>query len=331
MMTRQSESVVSRRTFVAGIAGAGALALAGCTQEEEDGPDLSGDIRISGSSTVYPIATAVSELFEEDYPDVDFDISRDGSSGGFDDVFIPGDSDINNASRSITDDEVEECEENGFEAVEFMVAQDALTVIVNNDNDWIGDGLTYDQLSQIWTPEDPPERWSDVDSDWPDEPIDLYGPASTSGTFDYFTETINGEVGAIRDDFEGTEEDDTIAAGVEGEEHAMGYLPYAYYTNNPDDTKAMPITESGTDYTEPSLEAASTGEYPLARPLFFYANSTKLEDKDHLQAFIQFYIDKTTDESLIAEDIGYVQSSQEQADENLEKLEEYAGDLPLDL
>jgi phosphate transport system substrate-binding protein len=332
-MTRQSESVVSRRQFVAGAGGAAAFALAGCTQGEGSDDSLSGNLRISGSSTVYPVATAVSELFKEEVAgDVTFDITRDGSSGGFENVFIPGDSDINNASRSITDEEIQRCEDNGFEAVEFQIAQDALTIVVNNENDWIEGGLTYDELSQIWTPDDPPELWSDVNSDWPDEPLDLYGPASTSGTFDYFTETILGEAGRIRDDFEGTEEDDTIASGVEGSPYALGYLPFAYYTNNPDETQAVPLAESGSDYVEPSLDAASSGEYPLARPLFFYANSNKLEDKEHLQAFIQFYINKSTDRSLIADEIGYVQSSQERADQNLSTLEEYTDNgLPLTL
>lgn len=322
---------VSRRRFLVGAGTAGATALAGCTSDGSGDGGPSGNIRISGSSTVYPIATAVSELYKQEElenPDqVTFDISRDGSSGGFNDVFIPGDSDINNASRPITEDEAQQCEDNGFEAVEFLIAQDALTVIVNNNNDWV-DGLSYDQLEAIWTPDSSPETWADVegaDDDWPDEPLDLYGPASTSGTFDYFTETILGEAGRIRDDFEGTEEDDTIASGVQGNEYAMGYLPFAYYVNNPDETQAVPIAESGSDYTEPSLDAASTGEYPLARPLFFYANSNKLEEKDHLQDFIRYYINKSTDRSLIADEIGYVQSSEAQKEENISTLEEYTG------
>jgi phosphate transport system substrate-binding protein len=327
-MSNETSGRVSRRQFLVGTGAAGAVALAGCTSDGNGSSGPSGNVRISGSSTVYPIATAVAELYKQqelENPDqVTFDISRDGSSGGFNDVFIPGDSDINNASRPITEDEAQQCSDNGFEAVEFLVAQDALTIIVNNNNDWI-EGLTYDQLEAIWTPDNPPELWSDVNSDWPDEPFQLYGPASTSGTFDYFTETILGETGRIRDDFEGTEEDDTIASGVEGSEYAMGYLPFAYYTNNPDSTQAVPLAESGSDYTEPSLDAASSGEYPLARPLFFYANSNKLEEKDHLQKFIRYYINKSTDKSLIADEIGYVQSSEEQKQKNISTLEEYTG------
>lgn len=342
--------IVSRRNFLLASGAVGTTALAGCTGstdtesdgENSDGNDgenddnggesdasdgssdeLSGNIRISGSSTVFPVATAVGELFKEQNPDVTFDISKDGSSGGFENVFIPGDADINNASRAIKQAEIDECEANGFTPVEFEVAKDALTVVVNDDNDWV-DSLAYDELAQIWTPDDTPELWSDVNSDWPDEPLDLYGPASTSGTFDYFTETILGESGRIRDDFEGTEEDDQIAAGVEGNQYALGYLPFAYYTNNPDETTAVPLAkQEGDDPVDPSLDAASTGEYPLARPLFFYANSNKVGEKGHLQEFIRYYIEKSTDKSLIAERIGYVQASDELAQKNLDKLEQY--------
>ena len=283
--------------------------------------NLSGDIRISGSSTVYPIATAVGELFREEHPDVDVNLSRDGSSGGFENVFIPGDADINNASRPIKDEEVQNCRDNGFEPVEFEVAKDALTVIVNNDNDWV-DAMTYEDLEAIWTPDNPAELWSDVNDDWPDEPLDLYGPASTSGTFDYFTETVLGEAGRIRDDFEGTEEDDQIASGVEGNQYALGYLPFAYYVNNPDETKALDIAESDlNDASPPSLEAASTGEYALARPLFFYGRMDNIQEKTHLQEFISFYIDQTTREDLIAEQIGYVPSSDERASNNQNRLQ----------
>ena len=329
MTGKGSESVgVSRREILAAGGAAGVLALAGCTESGDDGGSdtLSGTIRISGSSTVFPIAEAVGELYLDE-PNVDAEntdpqISRDGSSGGFANVFIPGDSDINNASRRIKEEEVQGCRDTGFEPVEFEVAKDALTVVVNNENDWI-DSFTYDELAQIWTPDDTPEMWSDVNGDWPDEPFDLYGPASTSGTFDYFTETVLGEAGRIRADFEGTEEDDAIAAGVEGNRYALGYLPFAYYVNNPDTTTAVPIAESASgEPVDPSLEAASTGEYPLARPLFFYANDQKVRDSELLQDFIEFYIEQTTDQSLIADQIGYVQSSDQQAQANQETLQE---------
>ena len=332
-LTRRS----TLRTLGGAGAGVGAFALAGCTEDGGGGNDgngdggsggsgggnteLSGEIRISGSSTVYKIAAPVTELFKEEYPQVDTPLSRDGSSGGFDTAFIPGDSDINNSSRPITDDEVQRCRDNGFEPVEFEVAKDALTVIVNNENDWV-DAMTYDDLEAIWTPDDPPELWSDVRDEWPDEQLDLYGAASTSGTFDYFTETVLGEVGRIREDFTGTEEDDQIATGVEGNQYALGYLPFAFYRSNDERAKALDVAESTLeDAVSPSLDGASTGNYPLARPLFFYANDNRVREKNHLQEFIQFYIDKSTDKQLIADEIGYVQSSEQQAETNRSRLE----------
>jgi phosphate transport system substrate-binding protein len=347
-MTRDSArpaDLVSRRKFLLASGIAGATALAGCTSDNagddnDDGTgndedttteesddetttgeneELSGDIRISGSSTVYPVAQEVSRQFKQDHAGVSFNLTRDGSSGGFKNVFIPGDSDINNASRPIKDSEVQQLRDADIEPVEFFVAQDALTVVVNNEADWV-DSISLEELKTIWSPDTAPETWADVNDDWPDEPFDLYGPATTSGTFDYFTETVVGEEGAIREDFEGTEEDDLIAQGVQGNQYAMGYLPFAYYTNNPDSTKALDLSQDGGDPVEPSLEGAKSGNYPLARPLFFYANMNKVQEKTHLQEFIRFYVNEA-DEDYVAEEIGYVPSSQEMVEDNVANLE----------
>lgn len=335
---------ITRRNAIKALGGAGAFSMAGCTSDDgnggngnggngnggngnggngDGGGSLSGDIRISGSSTVYPVAQEVSRQFAQNNPDVSFNLTRDGSGGGFENVFIPGDSDINNASRPIGDDELQRCRDNGIEPVEFFIAQDALTVVVNNDADFI-DSISLEDLATIWSPDTMPETWAEVNSDWPDEPFDLYGPASTSGTYDYFIETVVGETESdqeIRGDFEGTEEDDLIAQGVAGNEYALGYLPFAYYTNNPDTVKALSLSESGGDPVEPSLEGAQSGNYPLARPLFFYGHMGKIQEKDHLQAFLEFYINEA-DEDYIAEDIGYVPASDQMVEDNLTALEE---------
>ncbi|MDZ7731631.1 MAG: PstS family phosphate ABC transporter substrate-binding protein [Natrialbaceae archaeon] len=315
-MAQDSErlsDLTSRRTFIASTGAIATMALAGC------GGDGGGDIRISGSSTVYPVAQEVSRRYNQDNPEVGFNLTRDGSSGGFENVFIPGDSDINNSSRPISQEEVQRCRDTGFEPVEFFICQDALTVVVNNNADWI-DSITLEDLETIWSPDTAPEMWSDVNSDWPDEPFDLYGAATTSGTFDYFTGAVMGEEDKIREDFEGTEEDNLIAQGVAGNDYAMGYLPFAYYTNNPDSVKALGLIEGGSAPVEPSLEGAQSGNYPLARPLFFYANMNKLQDKTPLQEFVQFYIDQS-DAEYIASDIGYVPASQEMVDANTENLD----------
>jgi phosphate transport system substrate-binding protein len=357
-MTRDQERSadgVSRRKFLLSSGAIGAAGIAGCTSESDGGSDggdgesdgsdgsggnsdgdggmtetdgmsgeLSGDIRISGSSTVYPVAQEVSRRFQSPdfagHEDVSFNLTRDGSSGGFENVFIPGDSDINNASRPIKEEEVQRCRDNGFEPVEFFIAQDALTIVVNNNADWL-DSISIEDLQTIWSPDTAPETWADVNSDWPDEPFDLYGAATTSGTFDYFTEAVVGEEGSIREDFEGTEEDDLIAQGVSGNEYAMGYLPFAYYTNNPDEVKALSVSEGGGDPVEPSLEGAQSGNYPLARPLFFYANMNKLQEKQHLQEFIRYYINQA-DDDYVASDIGYVPSSSDMVEQNLTNLEQ---------
>jgi phosphate transport system substrate-binding protein len=358
-MTRdQRPDDVSRRKFILATGAAGTAALAGCTSGDgsggSDGGDggsggdgesgsnndgssgsggeedtetsseeLSGDIRISGSSTVYPVAQEVTRQFAEQNPDVSFNLTRDGSGGGFENVFIPGDSDMNNASRPIGEDELQRCRDNGIEPVEFFLAQDALTVVVNNEADFI-DSISLEDLGTIWSPDAAPETWADVNSDWPDEPFDLYGPASTSGTYDYFTETVIGETEAdqpIRSDFEGTEEDDLIAQGVAGNEYALGYLPFAYYVNNPDTVKALSLSEGGSDPVEPSLEGAKSGNYPLARPLFTYGHMGKIQEKNHLQAFIEYYINEA-DEDYVAEDIGYVPASDQMVEDNLTALEE---------
>jgi len=284
--------------------------------------ELTGTIDASGSSTVYPVTTAMAELFVGDYPRVDISISRDGTSAGFENAFIPGRSDINDASRPITEAEVQGCRENGFEPLEFLVARDALTIVVNNDNDWV-DCIDLDTLAEIWSPDASPETWADVNPDWPDEQLDLYGPASTSGTFDYFTENVVGEAGRIRDDFEGTEEDDLIAQGVDGNRYAMGYLPYAYYTNNPEETKALSLRVGDGDCVAPSLENAKSGDYGLARPLYVYVNSERLAEKRHLEQFLRFYMENSTREDLLGELIGYVPNSEEIARQNIATIDEY--------
>lgn len=312
---------ITRRDFIVAGGALGTAALAGCTSDAapNGGGGLSGDIRISGSSTVYPVAQEVTRLFKQEHPEVSFNLTRDGSSGGFKNVFIPGDSDINNASRPISQDEVESLRAKGIEPVEFLIAQDALTVVVNNENDWV-DSMSLETLGEIWGPETPPNTWAEVNAEWPDEPLDLYGPATTSGTFDYFTEAVVGEEDSIRSDFEGTEEDALIAQGVKDNPYAMGYLPFAFYTNNQESTKALSLREGSGDPVAPSLESAQDGSYPLARPLFFYGNMNKIQSKNHLQEFIRSYV-RQSGADFVSEDIGYVPSTQEMIDENLDTLD----------
>jgi len=250
---------ITRRNLSA-LAGAGALALAGCTQSTGGGSGdaLSGSINIAGSSTVFPLMSAIGEDFAAEHDQVSVDISSTGSGGGFSNYFCVGDTDFNNnASRPIQPAEEELCEENGVEYVELIAATDALTIVVNPEADWI-DSLTVEELAQIWE-EDPAQTWDEVRDEFPNEEIERFGAADTSGTYDYFIESILEERGHTSD-YQATEQDNSIAQGVSGSEYAIGYFGFAYYFQNPDQLKALGI-DDGNGPVEPSLETASSGEY----------------------------------------------------------------------
>jgi phosphate transport system substrate-binding protein len=336
---------VSRRKFIVASGATGATALAGCTggsdddstTEETGGEDdmsdqsdettesgdgmLSGQVVITGSSTVFPISDSMAERFMEDHPDVNVTVDSTGSGGGFENHFCPGDSDINGASRPIKDSEKQHCADNDVSPVEFHIAGDALTMAVNNDADWV-DSMTFDELSQIWRA-DGAQKWSDVRDDWPDEPLELYGPASTSGTYDWFNENVVGEDYDHTAQHEPTEEDNLIVQGIKDSEYAMGYFGYAYYNQNSDAVKAVKIAaEEGDEPTEPSLANAKDGSYPMARPLFIYPSESAIQ-RDPVYEFLSFYLE--TAETDIVQEIGYVPSSVEMRDQNLSTLDEIAG------
>ncbi|MCU4716483.1 PstS family phosphate ABC transporter substrate-binding protein [Halapricum hydrolyticum] len=322
-MTREMACGVSRRSFLAGAAGAGATGLAGCIKSRAEydsgdsgdgnaGGPLSGEIGIAGSSTVYPLTRTMRVEFLDRHPDVRISVQSTGTGGGFGSYFCTGDRVINNASRGIKDSEREQCAENDIEPLEIRVATDALTVVVNNEADWV-DCLTVDELAQIWGP-DGADRWSDVREEWPDEEFELYGPASTSGTFDYFTEAIMGEEDAHRSDYSATEDDNTIVTGVKGSKYSMGYFGFAHYNGNSEAVKAVSIEDPETDAecVEPTLENAAEGRYtPLSRPLFIYVAKGALAQR-HVAEFCRFYVRNVTSEELVADAVGYVPLTERQ-------------------
>ncbi|WP_324663783.1 phosphate ABC transporter substrate-binding protein PstS family protein [Haloarcula sediminis] len=313
---------VSRRSFLTSAGAAGALALAGCTEGPGTGTEtgLSGSIRISGSSTVYPVAQAVTEQFRSQNSQVEFNLSRDGSGGGFSNLFCEGNSDFNNASREISSDEEEQCSDNDIEYHEINVATDALTVIVNNDNDFATD-LTIDELRQIWRA-DGATTWQDVNSDWDDEEINRFGAADTSGTFDYFREAVIGEEADHTSDYEPTEQDNTILQGVQQDEYAIGYFGFSYYQSNQDAVTAVSVqTEEADSYVEPTLDNAKSGDYPLARPLFTYPKVSSLAE-DHIAEFARFFVRQSANSDLIADQIGYVPKTEEEMQSELDALNE---------
>jgi phosphate transport system substrate-binding protein len=327
---------VSRRSLLAAGASAFTITVAGCMSDENPnegsgngsdgegesngGNGGSGDIVITGSSTVYPVSVAIAEEYQREN-DVNISVDSTGTGGGFENHFIPGNSDINGASRPISEEEQEATAENDVNPIEFQVASDALTVAVNNEADWV-DCMSFEELAAIWEPEGA-ETWAEVNPDWPDEPFELYGPASTSGTFDWFTENVIGEPGSHRTDYEGTEEDNIIVQGIEGSEYALGYFGYAYYQENEEAIKGLEIKENeGDGCTEPTLENAQDDSYPMARPLFVYAAEESLQDSA-VADFMRYYIENSASE-LVSE-IGYVPASEELVEENLSTLEDATG------
>jgi phosphate transport system substrate-binding protein len=332
-MARDEVGGASRRRFLAGVGGTlGSGALAGCIRSRADAPDrtddgpgvggpLDGSFSVAGSSTVYPLTRTMRVEFLNEHPEVDISLQSTGTGGGFGNFFCTGDRVINNASRPIKDSEREQCADNGIEPLELRVATDALTVIVNNEADWV-DCVTVDELERIWGP-DGADRWSDVREEWPDEPFDLYGPASTSGTFDYFTEAVVGEEDAHREDYQATEDDNTIVTGVQGSSYAMGYFGFAHYSGNREAATAVAIEDPDTaaGCVEPALETAASGEYtPLSRPLFIYVATGALSDPT-VAEFCRFYLRNARSESLVADAVGYVPLTDDQQATQYGRLE----------
>ncbi|QLG27687.1 PstS family phosphate ABC transporter substrate-binding protein [Halorarum halophilum] len=324
---------LSRRRFIAAAGAAGTVGIAGCTGEDNpdnsfgpggsggaEGEGLVGNISLAGSSTVFPIASAVAEEFQRKHAGVDITVQSTGSGGGFANFFCKGRTDFNNASRSIAEEEKRNCSENGVEWHKINVATDALTVIVNNETDFV-DHLTVEELRSIWKP-DPVETWSEVRDGFPDETIERYGAAETSGTFDYFTEAVVGEEGAHTQAYQATEDDNQIVTGVSGSQYAIGYFGFAFYQGNTDRVKALGI-DNGDGPVKPSLETAQSGEYaPLSRPLFTYAAQDSMTKK-HIAEFARFYVRQSANRELIAESIGYVPNTDEQMREQLDQLNQF--------
>ncbi|NUB89750.1 PstS family phosphate ABC transporter substrate-binding protein [Haloterrigena sp. SYSU A558-1] len=318
----RSTQRVSRRKFIGAAGAVGAVAIAGCTEETSDEDK---EIDIAGSSTVYPLMQAVSEKYKDEEDDsVGFNIKSTGSGGGFEEHFCVGETDFNNASRAMKDEEKSKCEENDVEWIELVAATDALTVVINNENDWATE-MTVEELAQIWEA-DAAETWSDVNSDWPDEEIGRHGADDTSGTYDYFMENVMGEDRGHTDDYQATENDDNIVTGVQGDQYAIGYFGFSYYYQNPDQVTAVAI-DDGDGPVEPSLDTAASGEYqPLSRSLYTYPSVGSLEDEDHVADFARFFVEQTTNESLVADDVGYVPLTEDQQSEQMDTLVEVIGE-----
>ncbi len=296
------------------------FALAACGGQAA-GEGMSGQVKIDGSSTVEPLSSAASELFSEQQPNVQVTVGSSGTGGGFE-AFCNGTTDISDASRPIEADEAKICKQNGIEYTELQVANDALTVVAHKDVPV--DCLTVDQLHKIWAPESEGKitNWKQVDPSFPDLPLKLFGPGTDSGTFDYFTEEINGEEGASRADYEASEDDNVLVEGVANTKGGMGYFGYTYYEENANQLKALKI-DAGNGCVAPSPQTAQSGEYtPLARPLYIYVNEDSYAKKPQVAAFTDFYVENV---SRITEAAQYIQLNDQQLQETKKEVSQLRG------
>ncbi len=288
-------------TTILAVGAIGAL-IAGCGGGREEATtaadasvstsDLTGAIVIDGSSTVAPFATIAAERFEAANPGVSVTVGTSGTGGGFE-KFCAGETDVSNASRGIKDEEIAACTEGGIEYTEMLVSYDGLAIVANPENDWAS-CLTTDQLAKIWGPGSKVNSWQDVDASFPDVALKLYGPGTDSGTFDYFTDEINGEEGASRTDYSPSEDDNVTIQGVSGEQGGLGYFGLSYYEENKDKLKLMEV-DSGAGCVAPSVATVQDGTYtPLSRPLYMYISGTAAE-RPEVKAFAQFIADNQDD------------------------------------
>lgn len=283
-------------------------------------PGLSGQIMIDGSSTVFPITEAVAEEFGKAQPGVKVTVGIKGTGGGFK-VFCSENAAertaIQDASRAIKSEEADLCKKAGIEYTEFLIGLDGLTVVVNHDNTFAA-CLTKDQLKKIWDAGSTVKNWNQVNPAFPDQSLTLYGPGTDSGTFDFFTEVINGKAKQSRADYTASEDDNTLVQGVSGDKDAMGYFGLAYYLENQDKLKAVAI-DGGKGCVAPKFETVADGTYaPLSRPLYIYVNNTELQ-RAEVSEFVSFYL---TNAKALVDEVGYVNVSDDVYASGLKKLGE---------
>lgn len=299
-----------------------ALLLVACGGGSGDGAPsdmLTGEVIIDGSSTVFPIAEAIAEEFQAANPSVRVSVGISGSGGGFK-RFCNGELDLANASRPIKDSEVEACAAAGIQFTELPVAWDGLSVIANPANDFLR-CLTVPELKKVWEPGSAVRTWRDVRAEWPAEEIKLYGPGTDSGTFDYFTETVNGESGASRPDYQASEDDNILVQGVAGDRYSLGYFGYAYYQENAGSLKLVEV-DGGNGCVAPSDATIADGSYtPLSRPLYVYVKHSALA-RPEVKAYLEFLVQNAQE---VVPATGYHALTPEEYAEDMAKLAAVTG------
>ena len=292
---------------------------------EKGGGGSPGQIAIEGSSTVLPITQAAAEGFNQQNPDVRISVGGAGTGDGFE-AFCDGTTQISDASRPINDEEQQRCEENGVEFIELPVALDALSVVVNPANDF-ADNITLDQLRTLWEPDAEGEitQWNQVNPEWPEQQLNLYGPGTQSGTFDYFTEEVVGKAKESRSDYQASEDDNVLVQGASGDPNALGYFGLGYFEQNRQQLKALTV-----DGVAPSVATAQSGEYPLSRPMFIYVSTQALEENPSVQEFVDFYLTEGNLEQFVeqAQFVPLAEAAHQEARERL--LNRTTGTAPED-
>ena len=299
--SRVSNRAVWTTVLAALLALMAALPLVTRAQETDLG-SLEGEIETDGSSTVGPITEAAAEEFNAEAENVNITVSISGTGGGFE-RFCNGETDIQNASRAIEEDEVALCAENGVEYYNLELGSDGITVVVNEANDF-ATCVSTDQLAEVWAEDGTVGTFADLNPEFPADEIALYGPGPDSGTFDFFNEVILGEERAATTEYTPSEDDNILVEGVAGDENALGYFGYAYFAENEDTVNAVAVDTAGdlSACVEPNPDTIRDGSYPLSRPLFIYVNAERMQD-EAVQEFIRFYAANAAE---LVESIPYV-------------------------
>ncbi len=276
------------------------------------GATVEGNVKIDGSSTVFPITEAIAEEFQKSNPKVRVTAGVSGTGGGYK-KFVVGETDINDASRAVKPEELKAAADNKIEMIELPVAFDGISIVVNPKNTWVKQ-LTFAQLKKLWEPDSKVKTWKDLDASWPDKAIKLYGPGADNGTFEYFTEEVNGKAKASRSDYTASPNPNIQVNGIVADENALGYFGYAYYGENKGKLRVIPIAKLNEAVT-PDEKTIETGKYPLSRPLFIVVNK-KSAERPEVDAFVKFYL---TQAKTVVMQVGYIALPAKMYDESMQR------------